>query len=573
MILSSGINSICYGNGKYIAAGESGSTGYSADGITWTATPGSESAFGRPVTANSICYGSTNKDYVVVGKSGQVAYSANGTSYSSWGNTTYSGIFGSSSINSICYGNGEFIAVGNDGKMGYVADCTKQYPTSWTAISQKFTTSHLYNICYGNGKYIASGENGEIGYSTDGINWTKINNFTSNVLKVFCYANGKYIAGNSWSGAMYYSTDGISWSTNDSISAVNLVIYANGKFIAGCVYGDMFYSTDGINWSRIYTQGTGATPANLIYVSGKYFMTDISGNFVYSTDECQKWTKIDLGFLVSGICYGNGKYIASGRNGEIAYSTDGINWTKISTSTLLGKIYYEQEIFIGHAKNTIAYSVDGINWVSINQSIFNDSEYISGLVYNNNKFVICGYNGKIAYASAGMNFSNWNAISQNIFKVINANSIGYNPNSNNFLIVGSSGTMAYSNNGTDWNSISQNLTTNDFQDCRIEKTNLFTKQEIIDICNSLVNVQDKFIIYGLFSGIRGNKYEDLVKLKVKDINFDVYRPYTEGNLKITFEDGYNVELKAESTVGIVGLLVKSAYEPDFATVAKSAVLA
>ena len=31
-----------------------------------------------------------------------------------------------------------------------------------------------------------------------------------------------------------------------------------------------------------------------------------------------------------------------------------------------------------------------------------------------------------------------------------------------------------------------NLTTNDFQDCRIEKTNLFTKQEIIDICNSLV---------------------------------------------------------------------------------------
>ena len=32
---------------------------------------------------------------------------------------------------------------------------------------------------------------------------------------------------------------------------------------------------------------------------------------------------------------------------------------------------------------------------------------------------------------------------------------------------------------------------------------------------------------------------------VKDINFDVYRPYTEGNLKITFEDGYNVELKAE----------------------------
>lgn len=64
------------------------------------------------------------------------------------------------------------------------------------------------------------------------------------------------------------------------------------------------------------------------------------------------------------------------------------------------------------------------------------------------------------------------------------------------------------------------ITTKDFQDQMLEKkTDLFTKQEIIDICNSLVNAQDRFIVYALFSGIRGNKYEDLVKLKVKDINF------------------------------------------------------
>ena len=64
------------------------------------------------------------------------------------------------------------------------------------------------------------------------------------------------------------------------------------------------------------------------------------------------------------------------------------------------------------------------------------------------------------------------------------------------------------------------LTVSDFQDTAGNKTNLFTKQEIIDICDSLVNVQDKFIIYALFSGIRGNKYSDLVNLKVSDINFE-----------------------------------------------------
>ena len=32
--------------------------------------------------------------------------------------------------------------------------------------------------------------------------------------------------------------------------------------------------------------------------------------------------------------------------------------------------------------------------------------------------------------------------------------------------------------------------------------------------------------------------------KIIDVNFDVYYPYEEGNLKITFEDGYNVDFKA-----------------------------
>ena len=65
-----------------------------------------------------------------------------------------------------------------------------------------------------------------------------------------------------------------------------------------------------------------------------------------------------------------------------------------------------------------------------------------------------------------------------------------------------------------------NLTTNEFQGDMGKKTDLFTRQEIIDICDSLANAQDKFIIYALFSGIRGNKYSDLANLKVEDVNFD-----------------------------------------------------
>lgn len=46
----------------------------------------------------------------------------------------------------------------------------------------------------------------------------------------------------------------------------------------------------------------------------------------------------------------------------------------------------------------------------------------------------------------------------------------------------------------------------------------FTKEEIQDICNLFMNPQDKFIIYGLYSGIYGKAYSDLLELKIDDID-------------------------------------------------------
>lgn len=48
----------------------------------------------------------------------------------------------------------------------------------------------------------------------------------------------------------------------------------------------------------------------------------------------------------------------------------------------------------------------------------------------------------------------------------------------------------------------------------------YTKQEIQDICNTFINAQDKFIIYGLFCGIDGKARTDLLHLKVDQIDFD-----------------------------------------------------
>ena len=67
--------------------------------------------------------------------------------------------FTTSTIDSVCYGDGKFVAGGASGIMAYSTD-----GKNWTAISQSFTTSTINSIYYSNGKFIAVGYSGKIGY-------------------------------------------------------------------------------------------------------------------------------------------------------------------------------------------------------------------------------------------------------------------------------------------------------------------------------------------------------------------------------------------------------------------------
>ena len=69
---SSLIFAITYGNGKFVAVGDSGKGAYSTDGVTWTAI--SDMKFGTS-GIYTITYG--NGKFVAVGISGKGAYSLN----------------------------------------------------------------------------------------------------------------------------------------------------------------------------------------------------------------------------------------------------------------------------------------------------------------------------------------------------------------------------------------------------------------------------------------------------------------------------------------------------------------
>lgn len=55
----------------------------------------------------------------------------------------------------------------------------------------------------------------------------------------------------------------------------------------------------------------------------------------------------------------------------------------------------------------------------------------------------------------------------------------------------------------------------------------YNKEFILNVCNSLINYQDKFIVYGLYQGLKGDDYADLLEIKLADISED----YSYINLK------------------------------------------
>jgi hypothetical protein len=159
---SSGIYTVSYGDGRFVAAGASGKMAWSTDGIHWTAIrPGSATYPGDTTFGSSAIYAVSygGRWFVAVGADGKMAWSSNGIHWTaiSPGDTT----FGNSSIRAVCYGGRAFVAAGYDGKMAWSSN-----GTNWVAVNDSsFGTSVIYGVAYGDGTFVAVGAAGKAAYS------------------------------------------------------------------------------------------------------------------------------------------------------------------------------------------------------------------------------------------------------------------------------------------------------------------------------------------------------------------------------------------------------------------------
>lgn len=72
------------------------------------------------------------------------------------------------------------------------------------------------------------------------------------------------------------------------------------------------------------------------------------------------------------------------------------------------------------------------------------------------------------------------------------------------------------------NNINIFINSKDYVDecVKVKDEQYFTKREILDICKATINWQDKFILYALFNGIYGERYDELLNIKVEDVAED-----------------------------------------------------
>jgi hypothetical protein len=167
------LNAVTWGEGWFLAGGDSGKAAYSRDGISWQA-----GVIGpmSPKNILTVAIGSLGgkKVFVAAGNDGRIAHSPEGpegpwfmTLLSPFGTVEDHG----EAIRDMAYGKvegmGVFVAVGDSGKIAFMKDLSGRWYGGRAGTDQTFRSA-----AFGNDKFIAVGDNGMIKICADPLSYT-----------------------------------------------------------------------------------------------------------------------------------------------------------------------------------------------------------------------------------------------------------------------------------------------------------------------------------------------------------------------------------------------------------------
>jgi len=268
---------------------------------------------------------------------------------------------------------------------------------NWTSRTTPLTTA-LQGVAYSPSLnlYVAVGSGGKIITSSDAITWTARTSGVTTYLYSVVWANNKFVACGAPGGTKLYnlySTNGTTWTKTELFGGTAPTLYSvrwlNGQFIAvgGNTLGGgsaVFTSTDGSSWSRIWYD----------------FLNE---------SVLKKYTFVDIAFdgtLYVGVLRGEPSSDYSNWNGMIAYSSNLTSWTVAKSGLAypmaidyLNNIYY---VVGGTSSGYVMFSSDLSAWTT---RYLSQCQYPSTIIFENNKYFIPGYPGKICYSDTGNTWS------------------------------------------------------------------------------------------------------------------------------------------------------------------------
>jgi roadblock/LC7 domain-containing protein len=374
-------------------------------GVVWT--PVKDSPFSGS-KIESIVWG--NNRFVALGGNGKIAYSLNGV--------TWAAVNSPFVANNIVFNNDRFVANDKNGKIAYSSD-----GVTWAAVKSPFDSKYSGGVVWGKDKFVAWGSNKvnnkniiKIAYSSDGVTWKELKNIQS---IFFSYPYNNYIDRIDWDYGQYIAKmGGSSFSSEDDC-------YEQTYFgFHGCTDHYNLCSSDGISWQACGEEFSDsyANPAfgNNGIVSYENY-NDEGGEeacwLKYSSDG-KTWAKVAEDIFCGWECYcvihsvswNNNKFTAFARvggdqyNQYTAYSSDGKKWTSVKNNMPDNfNIFLGNNKFIAHNdrwSDTIpwmAYSPDGITWTTVKNYPFGKSK-TAQIVYGNGVFVAISEDGKLAYS-------------------------------------------------------------------------------------------------------------------------------------------------------------------------------
>lgn len=442
-------NSLSFGAGLFVAAGNNGLLFTSANGVNWTTRTSG--------TANHLYdVQFLNSSFYAVGNNATLLASANGTSWSvvamgtgladdlfmniTYGNSLYViGVREQSTGNLIIYRSAtalsnswtkQNIGFASLNKVQYLKDrffiftsgthvYTSTNGSTWTnstasmlltlpnaSLQNIGTPNQAFHGIYDGSKIYLFGYSGyyssygSIFSSTDGINFTLEPKTAYIVAQGSAYANNKYFQ---------YGNEGVVSSVNGTAYK-----YPGGNYFSVASNGTAYVGVGMIGASGVIFNSTNfnswieRTPANInelyaVVYNGSKFVAAGEGIVLESTDNGTTWNSIATpSDVITGLVYGSSQYIAAGFDintyaAKIMYSADAITWTTANTNdNYYFRVKYENGQYFALGYNNISYtgvvmhSANGSSWTDITPTLAYDVAYYNDVLFDGSKYHFMG---------------------------------------------------------------------------------------------------------------------------------------------------------------------------------------